>query len=549
MKKLILISLITLFFYDVSYSQELNNYSKKHLIIKFKAESKFDKKNCLVHQKFNNSVLDSLNKASFVKNFAITGIKKEKNTYVLNLNKEANIKHLIKLYLATNLFEYVEPNYIGKGHGVQTTPNDALFYNRQWSHFNDGTFSLIPSLNDADIDTDLAWDITQGDSNLIVAVLDSGLKLDHPEFSNRIWINSSETQNGSDSDGNGFIDDVNAGWDFANNDNNPTDDHGHGTNVTGIALATGNNNIGYSGVNWNSKIMICKVLRDDNFGLYTWFADGIIYAVDNGADVINMSIGGNDPSNILEDAVNYAFNNNVALVVSAGNQNSVIQYPAKYTNAIAIGSTNSDDNRSNPFFWSASSGSNFGPELDFVAPGNYIYGLDFSSNTNYNTFWGGTSQAAPHVAGVISLLLSVNSNLTVTQIRTILEETSEDQVGSNAEDTMGWDQFYGHGRINAFNALNHQILGINDFNPKKHKVLVYPNPVTSINDLIIDNIDPGEYQILIYNILGQKQYQENLTNIDSKITLSIPKLAKGTYFVKITNHSKRNTTTKKIIIR
>lgn len=426
----LLIILFTTLITTICFSQE-DDFSKNELIVELKAYNYKNKSKLFKLNKRLNKINDSLK----LESSKIIGNKKTKNTFVLKFKNEIEIKSIIKVYLKTNLFEYVEPNYIGKGHGVmQTTPNESFYLSRQWSHYNNGSFTLSPSTNDTDIDTDLAWDITQGDPNLIVAILDTGLKLDHPEFSGRIV----------------------AGYDFVNNDSDPTDDFGHGTNVAGIALAKGNNSIGFAGVNWNSKIMICKVLDNTNRGFYSWWADAIYYAVDNGAKVINLSAGGNGSSTLLENAINYAYDNNVSVVVSTGNQNSTIQYPAKYTNAIAVGSTNSNDTRSNPFFWSTTSGSNYGPEIDFVAPGNFIYGLSYNSNTNYNSYWGGTSQAAPHLAGVISLLLSINPELTVTQIRQILQESSQDQVGDSF-DTLGWDQYYGFGRINAFNAINTQL--------------------------------------------------------------------------------------------
>ena len=533
MKKLILV-LSCILLSNFSFSQNNNE-----LIVKFKANKKPKSSEVLKLQKFDNADISLLNKSNKIESIELTGNKKERDTYILELNSSKPIEELIELYKKTGLFEYVEPNYVGNGHGFQTTPNDNNF-NRQWSHYNDGTFSLSNSTTDADIDTDLAWDITKGDPNLIVAILDSGAKLDHPEFSGRIWMNTNENQNGTDTDSNNYIDDTN-GWDFVNDDNDPTDDHGHGTNVTGIALASGNNSIGYAGVNWNSKIMICKILDNNNSGFYSWWAEAIYYAVDNGASVINMSVGGNGSSTLLENAINYAYDNNVPVVVSTGNQNSVIEYPAKYTNAFAIGSTNPDDTRSVPFFWSATSGSNFGSELDFVAPGNYIYGLSYSSNTNYNSYWGGTSQAAPHVAGLISLLLSVEPSLSVSEIRTILEESSEDQVG-DSNDTSGWDQYYGHGRINAFHALTHSTLSIYNFENTNKDLLIYPNPIISGSNLKILNLANGENVINIYNIIGQYIYNIKKSTTGNSTTISLPELNTGVYLLKIDNNLEKIST-------
>jgi len=539
MKKIVLV-FFSILVSSFLLAQENTKLISNELIIKFKADKKPNSDEVLRVQKFGDSYINVLNKNNNIKSIKLTGNKKQGDTYVLSFDLKKPIEEFIESYLETGLFEYVEPNFVGYGHGFPITPNDSNF-NNQWSHHNDGTFSLSNSTIDADIDTDFAWDITQGSSTLIVAVLDSGLKLDHPEFSGRIWVNSTEVQNGNDTDSNNYIDDIN-GWDFANDDNNPTDDHGHGTNVTGIALASGNNNIGYAGMNWNSKIMTCKILDSNNSGFYSWWAEAIYYAVDNGASVINLSAGGNGASVLLEDAVNYAHNNNVAVVVSSGNQNSSIQYPAKYANAFAIGSTDSDDTRSVPFFWNATSGSNFGPELDFVAPGNYIYGLSHTSNTNYNTYWGGTSQAAPHVAGLVSLLLSVNSNLTVSEIRAILEQSSEDQVG-DSEDTIGWDQYYGHGRINAFQALTNSTLSVNNLEEADNKIFIYPNPtdseisISTINDNVLSKID-------IHDING-KMLKTFRINDKTSQNVNISAFSSGVYFVTI--QSNRGQTTKKII--
>jgi subtilisin family serine protease len=517
----LLITLFATIITTISFSQE-NNFSKIELIVEFKSTN-FKNKSKLFR---TNKRLRIINDSLKVESFEIIGNKKTKKTFLLKFSYEVDIKSIIEVYLKTNLFEFVEPNYIGNGHGfMQTTPNDFYYLSRQWSHYNNGSFTLSPSTNDADIDTDLAWDITQGDPNLIVAILDTGLKLDHPEFSGRIV----------------------AGYDFVNNDSDPTDDFGHGTNVAGIALAKGNNSIGYAGVNWNSKIMICKILDNTNSGFYSWWADAIYFAVDNGAKVINLSAGGNGSSTLLENAINYAYNNNVSVVVSSGNQNSTIQYPAKYTNAIAVGSTNSNDQRSNPFFWSTTSGSNYGPELDFVAPGNYIYGLSHLSNTDYSYYWGGTSQAAPHLTGVISLLLSVNPSLTVSQIRLILQQSSQDLIG-NSFDTVGWDQYYGYGRINAFNAISNPLLSNTEYYTESKNLKIFPNPISNENSYSISGLDSKiNYDIKIVSLDGK--IIKELKNIKTNGILELENeyMQSGIYFVTIYNLNSKLTFNKKII--
>lgn len=194
-------------------------------------------------------------------------------------------------------------------------------------------------------------------------------------------------------------------------------------------------------------------------------------------------------------------------------------------------------------------GSNYGPELDFVAPRSYIFGLNANSNSDYFTYRSGTSQAAPHVKGVVSLLLSINPNLTVDQIKTILQNSSEDQVG-DAEDTPGWDQYYGYGRINAYNAVTHSLLDTPEYDIDNTEINVYPNPLTSIENLSIVNLSEGTYSIIINNILNEQVYQLNLKTNHSKIY--IPKLHfknKGVYFLKLQNRQTGKTIHKKIIIK
>lgn len=542
--KNIIIVIICLFSSHLLSAQGINDLATDQIILKFKKNQK-PKPSVSAFQSFGNQVLDELNVKYNFRSIRLTGNKKNGDTFVLELPPNTPLEAIMDSYQKTGFFEYVEPNYRGKGHGAEIIPDDPRF-TRQWGHVNDGTFSLSTATVDADIDSDLAWDITTGDPDMIVAILDSGAKLDHPEFSGRLW-NNNEVIDGTDSDGNNYIDDLN-GWDFANDDNDATDDHGHGTNVAGIALASGNNATGYAGMNWNAQIMTCKVLDDENNGFYSWWAEAMYYAVDNGASVINLSAGGFGSSNLLEQAINYAYLNNVPVVVSSGNSNSVIEYPAKYENAFAIGSTNADDTRSVPFFWNATTGSNFGAELDFVAPGNYIYGLSYSSNSNFNSYWGGTSQAAPHVTGLISLLLSVDETLTIDEIRMILEETSEDQVGEASEDTAGWDPYYGHGRINAFQALSSLMEPVNTFESIDKNVLIYPNPLTTNNPLAISNLADGLHTIRIYNAVGQLLYSEQVASDNAQITLLLPKLKSGTYFFRIKDSSGNNAILEKLII-
>jgi len=378
----------------------------------------------------------------------------------------AQIKDFTK---TIDAIEYIEPDFSGEGAG-ELIPNDAYF-SSQWSLQNN---------KDADIDVENAWGITTGDSTTVVAILDTGCKLDHPEFQGRIWQNKDEVpDNNIDDDNNGYIDDVN-GWDFTNNDKTPTDDHGHGTNVTGIIGANGNNSTGISGINWKCKLMILKGLDNKNNGYYSQWIEGIYYAVNNGANLINLSLGGSDYSKSLQEAIDYAWNKNVTVVVSMMNTNDEVPYyPAAFANCIAVGATNQFDERAVPFCWGG--GSCYGSYIDLVAPGEKIISTNYQYNNDYSYYFCGTSQAAPHVTGVASLIKTIKKDATSAEIRTILETTADDLIGKSSEDTQGWDKYYGYGRLNAGRALQ-SVKTSNSIN-HLYSVQVYPNPV-SANDFV-----------------------------------------------------------------
>lgn len=532
MKKIVFITL--LIFNFIVYAQK--DYVENQLLIKFKHQLSQKVTECISKNNFDINLIDKLNHKNQLNKISLFANKQEATSFILYFNNNIDIEKAIKEYQETNLFDYVEPNYIVKSHGIKfetltTIPNDDLYY-QQWSLFNDGSFADQPATPGADISMEEAWEIQTGDSNIVVAVLDTGVKIDHPEFDGRIWENPNEIfSNGSDDDANGYIDDNN-GWDFTNNTNFLLDINGHGTNVAGIIAANANNIIGYAGIDWNCKIMTCKVLGLDGTGLLSWSIDAIYYAVDNGANVINMSLGNDSFSSPYQVAVNYAKNNNVVIVASSGNDNNFgISYPARYSNSIAVGSTDADDERSVPFFGVSGSGSNYGSNLDIVAPGGFIYGLDYNSNSNYSNYYGGTSQAAPHVSGVVSLLYAQNPFITFNEVRTILRNTSDDLVGSSAEDITGFDIYHGYGRLNAFRALQDATAGINDLNV--NSLFVYPNPVN--NELNFNILTDKILNIKIYDITGKLIKQTNINKANSVI--NIENLTNGIYFIKASNEN------------
>jgi subtilisin family serine protease len=253
--------------------------------------------------------------------------------------------------------------------------------------------------------------------NVVVAVVDSGVNWSHPDLDGNIWVNTREiANNGIDDDGNGFIDDI-RGWDFVDRDRDPMDFDGHGTHVAGI-IAAENNAFGVTGVAYNAKIMPVRVLNEIGQGTLTNVANGIRYAVDNGANIINLSLGGSYSSEI-EAAIAYATQRNILVVMAAGNeaQSEPVNPAALATRyGIAVGAV--DRNQQIPRF-SNSAGQQ--EKAYVLAPGVSITSTVLGeAYENFN----GTSMAAPHVAGVAALMLSANPQLTVNQITQILTNTT-----------------------------------------------------------------------------------------------------------------------------
>lgn len=340
-------------------------------------------------------------------------------TAVLDLSPQANLSHALAEYRSNPEVEMAEPVRVLQ---IQGVPNDPSF----------------PSLwGMAKIQATTAWDLAQG-NGVVVAVVDTGVDHTHPDLAANIWSNMDEISgNGIDDDGNGYVDDV-RGWNFVSNTNTPLDGHSHGTHVSGTIAAVGNNNVGVIGVAPLAKIMAVKGLGDDGSGYDSDLAQGIVYAADNGADIINMSWGGTGDSPVIEEAIQYAHSVGVILVAAAGNSAiDASQFlPAKYASVITVSAFNSAD--------VMASFSNFGTKIDVAAPGVSI--LSTVPGGYYSSF-NGTSMASPHVAGLAALLLSQRPALTNEQVRQSLRQTADD-VGA-----AGFDTQSGYGRINARKAL------------------------------------------------------------------------------------------------
>jgi subtilisin family serine protease len=310
---------------------------------------------------------------------------------------------------------YAEPNYIVSATAV---PGDPEFP-KQWSLRNTGQAGGTPG---ADIDAVAAWDITTGSPGAIVAVVDTGCDLDHPDLRANLWTNPGEIPgNGVDDDGDGRIDDV-TGWDFANHDNDPHDDHGHGTHVAGTIAAAGDNGLGVTGIAWHATIMPLKFLDASGNGTIGDAIDAIDYAAAKGARVINASWGGSGFSTAMFEAIRDAGEQHeVLFVAAAGNEATdsdlIPFFPAAYDtpNVVAVAASDRLDHLA----WFSNFGST---SVDLAAPG-----VDILSTLPGGTYGlsSGTSMAAPHVSGTAALLLSLAPGIDVVSLRRRLLDQAE----------------------------------------------------------------------------------------------------------------------------
>lgn len=348
------------------------------------------------------------------------------NLFIIKIPQETPVEEMIYTYERNPDVEYAEPDY--KTH-ITVTPNDILF-EYQYSLSNQGQAIGIPGSpqgkNSADIKATAGWEETTGLDDVIIAIVDTGVDLQHPDLINKLYSD---------------------GYDFVNDDEEADDDHGHGTHVAGIAAAETDNNEGIAGVAWNCKILPVKVMDTEGEGYYSWMISGIDYAVQQGADVINLSLGGDVDSANLKSIIEAAFENDVVVVASAGNDNNPVLFPAAYDEyCLAVAASDFDDLRPE---WS-----NFGPEVDVAAPGVRIL------SCVPTWFWGpsslpyafstGTSMAAPHVAGLVALIKGIKSWLSPTDIMNVICYTADDV---NQSEYPGKDDYIGYGRINMEKAL------------------------------------------------------------------------------------------------
>lgn len=342
-----------------------------------------------------------------------------------------------------DIFEYVEPKYIS--YIEQTTPDDPLAS----SQFHLAQINLLNG-----------WDIQKGNGEIVIAIVDNGTDFRHPDLAPNIRINMAEATGiaGVDDDGNSFVDDF-YGWDFGENDNDPS--HGtdeskiavHGTHTAGIASAVTNNSEGVAGVSWNCAILPVKVSTDDETYQIPYGYEGIVYAADNGAHIINNSWGRSGAySQYEQDIIDYAVENGSIVIAAGGNTNRQTNfYPAGYVHVVAVAAVNEDDEKT--------SYSTFGEFIDVTAPGGDNGASRPGILSTYPVEWGsygqlsGSSMASPIVAGLMGLLMNRFPEFDPLQLKRQLILTTDDIDALNPDFTG----LLGSGRVNAYRALTEDV--------------------------------------------------------------------------------------------
>lgn len=349
-------------------------------------------------------------------------VKNLNQIYRIRLASDVDVMCAVASLSAHPAVAYAEPDYLA--HTTGTVPNDTL-YPDQWGL--------------AQINAPEAWDIVTGTTNIVIAVIDAGLDISHPDLIGQLWVNPGEIAgNGVDDDNNGHIDDIH-GWNFVDNNADLGDNTGHGTQVAGIIAASTDNGQGIAGVCWNCRLMVVKVVQPGGIANYSDIAAGVVYAAQKGVKVINVSLGGYSDSVTLRAAIEAAAQTAV-IVSGAGNDNSnQAFYPAAYNNhVLAVAGMTATDMKTGT--------SNYGTWVDVSAPAEAIVTtLDGGSYGNAS----GTSIAAPFVAGVAGLLRSQYPHWSVNGVRAQIVHTAQNIDAINP----GYAKQLGSGRIDAGRAV------------------------------------------------------------------------------------------------
>ncbi|QRG69615.1 S8 family peptidase [Brevibacillus choshinensis] len=325
-------------------------------------------------------------------------IKRDFGKFMIIKSRSLTTKQLMKKFAEHPDSVYAEPNFLLL---PNRKPNDPYYTEYQWN---------LPLIG-----MEQSWDVSEGSSDVIVAVVDTGVDMNHPEFKGKLV----------------------EGYNVLDDSNKPQDDNGHGTHVSGIIAAKTNNKNGIAGMTWKSKLMPVKAIGADGSGSAVDIAQGIYWATDNGADVINLSVGNYTSSAALKEACKYAYDNNVVLVAASGNDASdQPSFPAAYDEVLSVAAV--DHNKERADF------SNFGDYVDVAAPGVDIPSTYISSD--YASL-SGTSMACPHVAALAALVRSVHPDMKSHDVMEIIRKSALD-LGP-----PGHDQLYGYGMIDVSRTL------------------------------------------------------------------------------------------------
>ena len=379
---------------------------------------------------------------------------------------------------------------------VGLTPNDPyLSTSGSWGRSYADLWGL-----DA-IDARTAWDTTTGQGT-VIAVVDTGLDAAHPDLAANVWANAGEIPgNAVDDDGNGYVDDVH-GWDFVDADPIPEDRHGHGTHVAGTAAAVGNNATGIAGVAFGARVMALKGIHDSGFGYSSDLAEAILYAAENGADVINNSWGGFGPNNLIFEVVDTANALGTLVVSAAGNDglmtSSYLWMPGGHPRGLTAGATTTDGSRA--------SFSNYGFELSVLAPGvnvlsarssQEVFDADLNVGTGYVRL-SGTSMATPHVAGAAALVLAADPTLTTAEVRWHVELGAE-QPGAPGYEGQRFNPFFGYGRLDAAAAFAQPPVTTRLAPPKVREWHAFTDQVTPVpgasGGVLFTTLDPLPWSV------------------------------------------------------
>jgi subtilisin family serine protease len=361
-----------------------------------------------------------------------------------NTKSDVDLAKKAKALMGRGDVEYVEANTIMH---ISRLPNDTEFA-KQYGMHNTG---LNGGIAGADIHAPEAWEVSTGSKNVVVGIIDTGVDYTHKDIAPNYWENPGESgldangadkhTNGIDDDGNGFIDDF-RGWDFANNDNDPMDDHAHGTHCAGVIGAHGNDGNGVTGVNWDVSLVGLKFLTGSGSGTLENAVKAIEYGTSLGLTLTSNSWGGGGFSQTMLDAIKAAGEHNVLFVAAAGNNSSnndsTASYPASYDlpNVISVAASDNKDQMA--------SFSNFGSRTVHVA----APGVDIFSSVPGNTFraMSGTSMATPHVAGLAALIKATIPTASASQIRA--------RILGGVDRSAYWSsRVSSGGRINALNSI------------------------------------------------------------------------------------------------